>query len=297
MQSSVVQTSTTAAPTIPASPTSTGTSSSASGLSTGSKIGIGVGIPLALLALAGALLLLWRHRRRRHPHDPTKHSSCPTDNDLPEVHYTPLAPTPASALTKGGSTITPTPAPFPMSPLSSPSPTTAFTPHPRGSLASSAPPPPPASLPDFLPPPVHQKRTPAASRLSGTTAMTAGGGVGAAFAPQDLHEAPGSSGWGGGDACALPGLPPPSLGAAALEVPGLASAGGSVGGGAAGGGSDEGESGGLYGDDRDEIVRLRREAQRLQERRRRLTQMNQLDEEEERVVGRLRELEGRGVVY
>lgn len=121
--------------------------------------------------------------------------------------------------------------------------------------------------------------------------MTAGGGVGAAFAPLDLHEAPGSSGWG--DACALPGLSPPSLGAAALEVPGLASAGGSD----EGGRSSERGSGGLYGDDRDEIVRLRREAQRLQERRRRLTQMNQLDEEEERVVGRLRELEGRGVVY
>lgn len=87
--------STTAAPTIPASPTSTVTSSSASGLSTGSKIGIGVGIPLALLALAGALFLLWRHRhrRRRRPHNP---SSCPANNDLPEVHYTPLAPRPCT---------------------------------------------------------------------------------------------------------------------------------------------------------------------------------------------------------
>ncbi|KAK0654242.1 hypothetical protein DIS24_g5360 [Lasiodiplodia hormozganensis] len=52
-----------------------------------------------------------------------------------------------------------------------------------------------------------------------------------------------------------------------------------------------------HGDDTDEIVRLRREAQRLQERRQRLTEMQQLDEEEERVMGRLRELEGRRVVY
>ncbi|KAF4541859.1 uncharacterized protein LTHEOB_8013 [Lasiodiplodia theobromae] len=67
-----------------------------------------------------------------------------------------------------------------------------------------------------------------------------------------------------------------------------------------GGSSSNSGKGGLappHGDDTDEIVRLRREAQRLQERRQRLTEMQQLDEEEERVMGRLRELEGRRVVY
>lgn len=71
--------------------------------------------------------------------------------------------------------------------------------------------------------------------------------------------------------------------------------GGGVGAGSSSSNSGKGEP--PHGDDTDEIVRLRREAQRLQERRQRLTEMQQLDEEEERVMGRLRELEGRRVVY
>ncbi|KAL0261421.1 hypothetical protein SLS55_002851 [Diplodia seriata] len=273
--------------------TSTNTSSAATstansgggGMSTSSKVGIGLGVPLSILAIAGLasfffFYLLRRRRRRRQ--QPNLHHDDPGNHDLPEVHYTSLPHN------KGGA--------------------------PGSNSWQDANAKPSNGVPPSLSGGGRDSRSGSAvwSEDAATTMVVPASGRASTLASSVRQQPLGDGGTSATTTFApfrmgLFGEGAGSGGSEAGDVVhrgggGSSEHGGSVGGGGAGAkkdtiGSSPSSTSLHGGDDTDEIVRLRREARRLRERRQRLTEMQQLDEEEERVTGRLRELEERGVVY